>query len=146
VVAQSAFFLPVYVRQRTEYFSGSEIIDATSCYRMTKEAAMSEETMGEFNRTKGKMVDDFKAIVTDADDLLQATAKVSGEGFNAARAKFAERLKSAKTSLAEAEQQVVDKAKQAATATDNYVKGNPWTAVGIAAGVGILVGFLVAKR
>ena len=107
---------------------------------------MSEETMGEFNRTKGKMVDDFKAIVTDADDLLQATAKVSGEGFNAARAKFAERLKSAKTSLAEAERHAVDKAKQAATATDEYVKGNPWTAVGIAAGVGILIGFLVAKR
>jgi ElaB/YqjD/DUF883 family membrane-anchored ribosome-binding protein len=107
---------------------------------------MSEQTVGEFNRTKGKMVDDFKAIVTDADDLLQATAKVSGESFNAVRAKFAERLKSAKMSLAEAEQQVVDKAKQAATATDNYVKGNPWTAVGIAAGIGILIGFLVAKR
>lgn len=107
---------------------------------------MSEETMGEFNRTKGKMVDDFKAIVTDADDLLQATTKVSGEGFNAARAKFAERLKSAKSSLAEAERQVVDKAKQAATATDDYVKGNPWTAVGIAAGVGLLIGFLAAKR
>ncbi len=107
---------------------------------------MSEETVGEFNRTKGKMVDDFKAIVADADDLLQATAKVSGEGFNAARAKFAEKLKSAKTSLAEAERHVVDKAKQAATATDDYVKGNPWTAVGIAAGVGILIGFLVGKR
>jgi ElaB/YqjD/DUF883 family membrane-anchored ribosome-binding protein len=26
------------------------------------------------------------------------------------------------------------------------VKGNPWTAVGIAAGVGLLIGFLVAKR
>jgi ElaB/YqjD/DUF883 family membrane-anchored ribosome-binding protein len=107
---------------------------------------MSEETMSEFNRTKGKMVDDFKAIVTDADDLLQATAKVSGEGFNVARAKFTERLKSAKTSLAEAERHAVDKAKQAATATDDYVKGNPWTAVGIAAGIGVLIGFLVAKR
>lgn len=107
---------------------------------------MSDETLGEFTRTKGKMVDDFKAIVTDADDLLQATAKVSGEGFNAARAKFAERLKSAKTSLAEAERHAVDKAKQAATATDDYVKTNPWTAVGIAAGVGILIGYLFAKR
>jgi ElaB/YqjD/DUF883 family membrane-anchored ribosome-binding protein len=107
---------------------------------------MSEKTMGEFNRTKGKMVDDFKAIVTDADDLLQATAKVSGEGFNAAREKFVERLKSAKASLAEAERHAVDKAKQAATATDDYVKGNPWTAVGIAAGIGILIGFIVAKR
>jgi len=107
---------------------------------------MSEETVAEFNRTKGKMVDDFKAIVSDADDLLQATAKVSGEGFNLARAKFAETLKTAKASLADAEQLVVDKAKQAATATDDYVKGNPWTSVGIAAGVGILVGYLVAKR
>jgi ElaB/YqjD/DUF883 family membrane-anchored ribosome-binding protein len=107
---------------------------------------MSEETMGEFNRTKGKMVDDFKAIVADADDLLQATTKVSGEGINAARAKFAEKLTSAKTSLAEAERRLVDKAKQAATATDDYVKGNPWAAVGIAAGVGILIGFLVGKR
>ena len=105
-----------------------------------------EQAIGEFNRTKGKMVDDFKSIVSDADDLLRATAKVSGEGFNLTRAKFEEKIKTAKASLAEAEQIVVDKAKQAATATDDYVKGNPWTAVGMAAGVGVLIGFLVAKR
>src|SRR3990172_415954 len=107
---------------------------------------MSGETAGEFNRTKNKVVDDFKAIANDADNLLHATAKVSAEGFNAARAKFTEQLDSAKTSLAQAERQIVDKAKQAATATDDYVKGNPWTAVGMAAGVGILIGFLFAKR
>ena len=105
-----------------------------------------EQAIGEFNRTKGKMVDDFKSIVSDADDLLRATAKVSGEGFNLTRAKFEEKIKTAKASLAEAEQIVVDKARQAATATDDYVKGNPWTAVGMAAGVGVLIGFLVAKR
>ena len=105
-----------------------------------------EQAIGEFNRTKGKIVEDFKTIVSDADELLQATAKVSGEGFNLTRAKFAEKLKTAKASLADAEQLVVDKAKQAATATDNYVKGNPWTAVGIAAGVGLLIGFFAAKR
>ena len=107
---------------------------------------MSGRTVGEFNETKSKVVDDFKAIANDADNLLQATAKVSGEGFSAARAKFAEQLDSAKTSLAQAERQIVDKAKQAATATDDYVKGNPWPAVGMAAGVGILIGFLFAKR
>lgn len=107
---------------------------------------MTEQAMGEFNRTKGKMVDDFKAIVTDAEDLLQATAKVSGEGFNVARAKFVERLRTAKSSLADAEQLVVDRTKQAAKVTDDYVKDNPWTAVGIAAAVGIIVGFLAAKR
>jgi ElaB/YqjD/DUF883 family membrane-anchored ribosome-binding protein len=107
---------------------------------------MMEQAIGEFNRTKGKMVDDFKSIVNDADDLLRATAKVSGEGFNITRAKFEEKIRTAKASLADAEQIVMHKAKQAATATDDYVKGNPWTAVGIAAGVGLLIGFLAAKR
>jgi ElaB/YqjD/DUF883 family membrane-anchored ribosome-binding protein len=111
-----------------------------------KESTMTEQAIGEFNRTKGKMVDDFKAIVTDAEDLLQATAKVSGEGFSIARAKFAERLRTAKTSLADAEQLVVDRAKQAARVTDDYVKDNPWTAVGIAAGVGLIIGLFAAKR
>lgn len=105
-----------------------------------------EQAIGDSNRTKGKMVDDFKSIVNDADDLLQATAKVSGESFNQARAKFAERLKTAKASLADAEKMVVEKAKQTAAATDEYVKGNPWTAVGIAAGIGLIIGFLAAKR
>ncbi len=105
-----------------------------------------EPAMSDFNRTKGKMVDDFKAIVNDADDLLQATAKVSGEGFNMTRARFAEKLKTAKASLIDAEQIVVDRAKQAATVTDDYVKGNPWTALGVAAGIGLFIGFLAGKR
>lgn len=105
-----------------------------------------EQVIGEFNRTKGKMVDDFKSIVKDADDLLQATAKIPGEGFGVTRAQFAEKLKIAKNSLADAEDIIVDKAKQVATTTDDYVKGNPWAAVGLAAGVGLLIGFFAAKR
>ena len=105
-----------------------------------------EQAMSESSRTKSKMVDDFKSIVNDADDLLQATAKVSGEGFNLARAKFSERLNAAKANLAEAEKLIVEKARQTATATDDYVKGNPWTSVGIAAGIGMLIGFLAARR
>jgi len=106
-----------------------------------------ENPMGEMNRNNnGKIVDDFKSIINDADDLLQATAKVSGEGFNIARAKFAEKLKASKANLLDAEQVVVERAKQAATYTDEYVKTNPWTAVGIAAGIGLVLGFLTAKR
>ena len=105
-----------------------------------------EQAMSESSRTKSKMVDDFKSIVNDADDLLQATAKASGEGFNLARAKFSERLNTAKANLAEAEKLIVEKARQTATATDDYVKGNPWTSVGIAAGIGMLIGFLAARR
>ena len=105
-----------------------------------------EQALDEFNRTKGKIGEDFKAIISDAEALLQATTQVSGETFSAERAKFSEKLQNVKTRLVAAEQRVVEKAKQAATATDHYVHENPWTAVGVAAAVGMLFGFLAAKR
>lgn len=100
----------------------------------------------EFNKTKDKVVDDLKSIVSDAEDLLHATAQLSGESFSAERAKFSEKLKNAKTRLTEVEHRVFDKAKQAATATDHYVHSNPWTAVGTATAVGLLIGFMAARR
>ena len=104
------------------------------------------QTLDELNRTKGNVVDDFKTVVEDAEAMLHATAQVSGEKLAAEREKFGEKLRHAKIRLAEAEQRVVAKAKQAATATDHYVHDNPWQAVGVAAAVGMLIGFLAARR
>ena len=99
-------------------------------------------TVGEFNRAKGKMADDLRMIVSDGEDLLKAAANAPGEAFTAARAKFAEQVMSAKAKFADASQPVIEKAGQA----DDYVRGNPWTAIGVAAAAGILIGFLAAKR
>jgi len=103
---------------------------------------MMEQRAGGFNQAKGKMADDLKMIVSDGEELLKAAANASGESFTAARAKFAEKVVSAKAKLADALQPVVHKARQA----DGYVHDSPWTAIGVAAAAGILVGFLVAKR
>lgn len=105
-----------------------------------------EHALDKFNRTKNKVADDFKAIVNDAEDLLQATAQVTGEGFSAERTKFSEKLKRAKTQLVEAEQQVFEKTKQASMATDHYVRDNAWTVIGVTAAIGLLVGFLATRR
>lgn len=105
-----------------------------------------ERALDEFNRTKDQMVDEFKNIVNDAESLLQATAKVPGDAFATERAKLGEKLKHAKARLVEVEERVFEKAKKAAKATDHYVHDNPWTAVGVGAAIGMLIGFLVAKR
>jgi len=97
---------------------------------------------GDFNRAKGKMADDLKMIVSDGEDLLKAAANASGEGFTTARAKFAEKLMSAKVKLADVSQPVIEKARQA----DDYVHGSPWTAICVAAAAGMLIGLLAAKR
>ena len=47
---------------------------------------------------------------------------------------------------AELQQSVQDSAKVAMNTTDEYVRSNPWRAVGISAGIGALIGFLIARR
>jgi len=103
---------------------------------------MQQHTAGDFNRAKGKMADDFRMIVSDGEELLKAAANASGEGFTAARARFSEKVVSAKARLADLSQPVVEKARQA----DDYVHGSPWTAICVAAAAGMLIGFLAAKR
>jgi len=95
-----------------------------------------------FNRAKDKMTHDLKMIIGDGEDLLKAAANASGEGFAAARLKFAEQVMNVKAKLADASRPVIEGAGRA----DDYVKDNPWTAIGVAAAVGMLIGFLAAKR
>jgi len=103
---------------------------------------MMELRTGGFNQAKVKMADDLKMIVSDGEELLKAAANASGESLTAARAEFAKKVVSAKAKLADVLQPVVHKARQA----DGYVHESPWTAIGVAAAAGILIGFLVAKR
>ena len=96
--------------------------------------------------SKQKLVDDLKNVVADAEDILRETAGVAGEKMAELRERVAERLSDAKLRLADDEAIVVDKTRAAARATDEYVKENPWQAVGIAAAVGFLVGILASRR
>ena len=56
------------------------------------------------------------------------------------------RLVDAKIRLAEAEDEIINKTRAAARATDEYVHDNPWQAVGVAAAIGVLVGLIVGRR
>ncbi len=96
--------------------------------------------------TKDKLVQDLRIVISDAEDLLRATASQAGEKAAAAREKIQDSLHRAKIKLAEAEDIMIDNARQAARATDEYVHDNPWRAVGIAAGVGLLIGLLIGRR
>ena len=96
--------------------------------------------------SKQKLMDDLSAVVTDAEELLKATASQTGERITEVRAKAQESLRAAKVRLADAQEALVEKAKAAARETDNYVHENPWKAAGIAAAVGVLIGAIIARR
>ena len=96
--------------------------------------------------SKEKLVSDMKVVVSDAEEILRATAGVAGERMVDLRERIAERLRDAKLRLADAEAALVDKTKAAARATDDFVYDNPWQAVGIAAGIGLLLGIIIGRR
>ena len=98
------------------------------------------------NSSKQKLVSDMKVVVSDAEEILRATAGVAGEKMVDLRERIAERLRDAKLRLADAEAALVDKTKAAARATDDFVNDNPWLAVGIAAGIGLLLGIIIGRR
>jgi ElaB/YqjD/DUF883 family membrane-anchored ribosome-binding protein len=100
----------------------------------------------EANVSKDKIVQDFKTVYSDVEELLRATASQTGEKIGVIRERLQEHMHKAKDRLADTKEVVVDKTKQAARVTDEYVHDNPWHAVGIAAGVGLVIGLLIGRR
>ena len=78
------------------------------------------------------LTNDLRAVIDDAEELLKNTADLSGEKIAALRQKVAARLEVARANLKNTEEIVREKSRQCADLTDQYVKENPWKAVGIA--------------
>ena len=93
-----------------------------------------------------KLVSDIRAVIADAEDMLLATADQTGDKITQLRGRIQVRLKDARERLVAAEQVLVERTRAAARATDDYVHDNPWQAVGIGAGVGFLVGFILGRK
>ena len=93
-----------------------------------------------------KLIDDFAAVLAEAEEMLKRAAGETGDKARDLRSQVETKLLRAKLSLQELEGQAVDRAKAAARATDDYVHDNPWQAVGIAAAIGVVVGLLMNRR
>jgi ElaB/YqjD/DUF883 family membrane-anchored ribosome-binding protein len=107
---------------------------------------MTESTTATGTATREKLVEDLKAVVDDAEELLKATAHQTGEKIASVRAKTEESLKTAKARIAEEGKVAMEKAKSAAKSTDEFVHAQPWKAVGIGALAGFVFGLLITRR
>lgn len=95
---------------------------------------------------RDQLMSDLKSVIQDAEAWLRNGSHLSGEEFQAAKAKFERTLSTAKADLIRLEETVVAKTKEAAKATDDYVHENPWKAVGIGAAAGLVIGLLIARK
>ena len=96
--------------------------------------------------TTSPIARDIQNVVTDAQELLK-TVQSEGSGKLAeVKTKVQAKLDDAREMLGQLQTRVQDGTKVAIDSTDQYVRSNPWRAVGISAAVGALVGFLIARR
>ena len=92
------------------------------------------------------LISDFKALMADAEELIMATASHEDGPLSAIRSKALDTLNNAKESLSSVEGTVTEKAKVVAERADEFVHRNPWEAVGVAAGLGLLIGLFMRRR
>jgi ElaB/YqjD/DUF883 family membrane-anchored ribosome-binding protein len=94
------------------------------------------------NKHTQAIVDDMGTLAEDARALMAATADVAGEKVADARKRLAAALDNAKDIAG----RVRDKAVEGAQAADEAVREHPYQAIGIAFGVGALIGYLASRR
>ncbi len=96
--------------------------------------------------TTDKLVQDFNAVVRDAQELVKATVGIPNEKISAIRERAQESLTTATASLAQVKERTVTQVQDALRTTDAYVHEKPWRVLGIAAGAGMLLGLLMQRR
>lgn len=89
---------------------------------------------------------EFHNFIADMEDLIKEATSLTGDELNQAKAKLSHRIDSAKKSVEELGGEIAAQARQGASATNDYVHHQPWQAIGTGAAVGLLVGFMLARR
>jgi ElaB/YqjD/DUF883 family membrane-anchored ribosome-binding protein len=88
----------------------------------------------------------LKQMVDEADQLLKSAQGAGSDKFNAARDKFETQLRHARAELEDLQDSALHSARRAARVTDHALHEHPYAAMGVSAGVGLLLGLLIARR
>lgn len=96
--------------------------------------------------TTDTLVADLKTVMRDAEALIKATSTQTGEKIQEVRARAEESLRQARERVSVVEEEALKRAREVADATEEYVRENPWQSLGIAAGIGLVLGILLSRR
>lgn len=104
---------------------------------------MQENAIGP---SREKVAEDLRHLAHDAEELLKVTAGEVGEKLSEkgreARSRLLATLEKAKSTCHRIEVRAIDAAK----ATDKVIREHPYQSIGVAFGVGLLIGVLVSRR
>ena len=89
-----------------------------------------------------RLVSDLKTVTKDAEELLKTVSGEEGNGSHDIRMRLSSAIESAKATYHRLEEKAVAGAK----ATDKVIREHPYESLGVAFGLGLLVGVLVTRK
>jgi ElaB/YqjD/DUF883 family membrane-anchored ribosome-binding protein len=96
--------------------------------------------------SKEHLIDNVKSSLNDVETLLREASGSTGDKATELRDRAMKSLRRTREALYETQDALVERGRQAARATDDYVRDNPWQAMSISGAVGLLLGLLVGRR
>jgi ElaB/YqjD/DUF883 family membrane-anchored ribosome-binding protein len=103
---------------------------------------MPTRSPAEIEESTEKLLRDLKAVVQDGEELLRAGARDLSERGMAAREKLAAALEAAR----ETRERLQQKAVASAKATDQFIREYPYQSIGVAFGIGMLLGLILNRK
>jgi ElaB/YqjD/DUF883 family membrane-anchored ribosome-binding protein len=93
-----------------------------------------------------RVLQDLRILARDAQDLLKATAGDMSDRSKEIRTRLGHTLERATATCKELQGQTVEASKAAAKQADVVIRDHPYESIGVAFGLGLLIGFLVAHE
>jgi ElaB/YqjD/DUF883 family membrane-anchored ribosome-binding protein len=109
-------------------------------------AALATGAKSAVDQASRKGKGELHNFISDVEDLITSMTPLTGADLERAKKKLAERVETAKESLAEAGTEIAERARESARVTNTYVHEHPWQSVGIGAILGLLVGIAINRR
>jgi ElaB/YqjD/DUF883 family membrane-anchored ribosome-binding protein len=98
------------------------------------------------NTSRSRLVEDFSTVLEDAQALLRHAAGDASKGYAEARARLEGSVQRASERIGSAEEALLESARDAGRSAEGYVRSHPWESIAVGAGVGLLLGMLIARR
>jgi ElaB/YqjD/DUF883 family membrane-anchored ribosome-binding protein len=111
---------------------------ADTVQRAGRDAATEFRRRG--SNVRDYATDELRAFLADVEDLVKKVGNVGDADVARLRNRVSGALGDVRQTIGDTTESLRERARLAVTVTDDYVHDRPWTAIGLAAAIGVIVG------
>lgn len=89
---------------------------------------------------------EFHSLLTDLEELVKDATSLTGDELAQARLKLNARIATAKAAVEAGGNNIMQRARRTAVVTKDYVREQPWKALGASAALGFVLGRVLTRR